>query len=112
MTTTFTEQEKAEFTTTNAIAYDAHRSTATSIAPCWLCMSEESKLDCRKKAVDWMNANIKPTIPINLDNLEVVCERMFGHVIGQQVEKWMAAELLAKEQREAGNPQAFFMPAA
>ena len=110
--TTFTEQEKAEFTILNAISYDLHRSSSTDISPCWLCMSEEAKNDCRQKGINWLNDSIKPTIPINLETVDRICERMFSNVIEQPIEKWMKAELQAKEEREAGNPLAFFMPAA
>lgn len=104
-----TPEEEAELNPVNALAFDLVRVKSQkdgTIPPCWLCMSAEAKEEARQAIYDQMQY-ISPNITgWNEFNVNAVAKNN-PQVLGK-VNLWKQAEAAMKEQREAGNPHAFF----
>lgn len=106
-----TAEERKEFTILAAIAFDIARldaeKTGTKI-PCWLCSSREAKDAMLKKAAEFVGSACSCIVMPTIAQAEGLC-LPFQNTIQPKLEKWIVAEEMMKEEREKGNPVAFFV---
>ena len=106
-----TKEEEAEFTVFNAAAYDLYRKSEADEnreAPCWLCISKESKVELGKRFLVWARENLLPNQVISDENIKQMINRS---TVGPALFLWKRMELEAKALRvQGGNPHAYFHP--
>jgi hypothetical protein len=105
-TVTFTAEEEKILTAHDAAAHDLMRVESRDkgeVSPCWLVCSDEIRAEYRRRVID---------VAAGAGGLKVLVAEptaLFERLVPKHlVEAWRAAELAAKEDREAGNPRAFF----
>lgn len=107
-----TDLEESEFTAFNALAYDLHRvecKQRDSIPPCWLCMSDEAKIECRKKMAVCLTEMMNTIVPFDVKSAEIYIKSRKNQEIEKKVLLWKQAETEFKRLRvEEHNPRAFF----
>lgn len=109
--TTLTPEE-AEFTYVNCLAFDIARRdamTKNTHIPAWLCSSAEARLEMRQKSYDILNAQLRPPVPFTEASREHAEKFIKDRIPFTMVSMWKNAELALKQEREEGNPRAFFV---
>jgi hypothetical protein len=104
-----TKEEESEFTIFNAGAYDLYRKEQAENgveAPCWLCISKESKNELRKQFIVWARDNFS----FGNTPEEEIIRQINKSTIGPLLFTWKRMELEAKAMRIKGNPSAYFHP--
>lgn len=104
-----TTEERSELTMVAFLGFDILRAEQpeTNHLPCWLCCDDETKEEAKQKALDFLNANAVAPIPFTEDTAETHLQSMLG-TLGPSYERWVQAEEAMKQQREDGNPRAYF----
>ena len=107
-----TTEEREELTLVNFLAHTLLQERDKSAKqPVWLCMSEESKKEGRELAVEFVNSNLKPLIPVSLDmyGIESMERQLSGTPLMDTFSIWVQRESEFKQLREEGNPRAYFV---
>lgn len=108
-----TEQEEAEFTFLNFMAFDTAMSQCKKKGyenvPCWLCMSQEAKDEYRKEVKSGLDKVLDTIIPLDDERTERLLKTQFRERLEDSFKRWKNAEILLKQHREEGNPKAFFI---
>ncbi len=106
-----TEQEIKELDLIGLVGFDILRVEAAKAnvkIPCWLCTDEKFRAETRQKAVDWLNAQMHPIVPLDLKTALWVIEKNCPS-LQAKLDLWREMEDTLKTAREAGNPAAFFV---
>lgn len=105
-----TAEDKAQLTAFNAVAHDILRVEAAregKLIPPWLILNEESREEGRRKALEVIRKlrlsrsprlTLAEAAKIAADSLPIAT-----------LERWIAAEAMAKKARSEGDPGAFFI---
>jgi len=108
-----TAEELKQFTYVNMGAFDLARQQAkvnSKKIPAWLCTSEEVRQEYRKKFIEWLNKLVQPFVPFDPNHPEIVETYLAKHTnTAHLVQLWIKMETTLKEEREKGNPTAFFV---
>lgn len=92
-------------------AYMAHIETSTKqekVPPMWLCMNETARDQIRKDFATWYKERV-PEAPQSQQEISkhlALCCTPEG--FGKEITTWRRKELAFKQEREKGNPRAFF----
>lgn len=115
-----TKEEEAEFTIINCLAHgwlrDEGKKTGT-VHPCWLCMSTETRQECRNGfyvQLEAMTQSLTGWSDVTARKFLADLDRKSGGKLSEQVQAWKQAEIDFKDVRENPenpqypNPRAFF----
>lgn len=106
---------EAELSLFNCLAYDLLRKEsikAKTIPPCWLCLSDQAKVEARTKFTVWFSQMIgRFGPPMSVVEVAEDVDRRIGgasHILAM-VGQWRAVELEFKRRRDAGDARAFLL---
>lgn len=104
---------EAEFTSFNALCFDAVRVEAAKKGqqpPFWLCMSPEARAEACQILIHTLNDQLNPFRPFTEEEVRRMAERQTPRTT-QLLAQWRAFELEAYARRQAHDPSGFFCPA-
>lgn len=114
-----TYEERAELDMVAYLGLDILRSDDPAAKhPCWLCCSEEVKQAARTRAVAFLNEKAIAILVETTTMLTPISEETANDFLRANMtpiipayERWVQLEADMKQEREKGNPSAYFMDA-
>lgn len=99
-----------QFSYTNFLAHTLIRQNLQpKIAPCWLCFSEDAKNEAIKLAADFINNNIHPIIPVQVDQIDRM-NKILEPLMKDTIQQWINMEVEYEKRRHQNHPLAYFCP--